>query len=342
MKDYVNWAILAPGHVANFMAKAIAECSKTYDYIRPYAIASRSLIRAENFAKQWGFLKFYGSYDKLLTDPRVDAVYVSNPNSLHYETVSKLLENGKHVICEKPAACNLEQLLSLIKKSDENNVFFLDGISTAFNPVLHKVREYINAGKIGKIQNIESKLCTRYKYDKKISLWDPKLGGGALLNFGIYNLFLALFMNNFTGIEYFTSDVRFRNNVDAWNCVNINFSNKVTTTFQSAIDMPSDSNTHNATIYCRRGFVTIKDFYKTQEAEVHKYKDSEGSESKIIKTFKGNFKVNGYEYELLDTTKRILDGFIESDTYTHLQAIYLASVVNDLRQQWDFKYPFEK
>ena len=342
MKDYVNWAILAPGHVANSMAKAMAECAKTRDNIRLYAVASRSVIRAENFAKQWGFLKFYGDYDKLATDPRVDAVYVANPHALHFDTVMKLLENGKHVLCEKPAGINLDQLLTMIDKSEEKSVFFMEAMWSAFNPTLHKVRQYVNSGKLGKLQHIESKFCKRFEYNKETRIWDPKLGGGALLDLGIYNLFLAMFMNNFTGIEYFSSDVRFKNNVDAWNCVNINFSNKVTTTFQSSIDIPSDSPTYDATIYCSKGFITLKDFHRAEKAEIHKYTDVEGNESTIIKTIEEPFMVNGYEYELLDVNKQILTGYIESDIYTHIQSIYLASVLNDLREQWNFKYPFEK
>ena len=341
MKDYVNWEILAPGNIANSMAKAMSEMAKTHDSIHLYGIASRSQVRAENFAKQWGFPKFFGSYQKLYEDPDVDAVYVANPHSLHYETVINLLEHNKHVLCEKPAGCNVDQLVDMMSLADEKNLFFMEALWTAYNPTLHKVRECISKGKIGKLLNIDSNFCLRTVYNKDNRLWNPNLAGGALLDLGIYNIFFSMMMNNFKGIECFSSNARFRNNVDAWNSVTLNFSNKVTASFQSSIDTTSDSETHDAVIYGTKGFITMKNFYKAQEAVIHKYTGEDGFDNEVLETISIPFEINGYEYELLDATNNILQGKIESKDYTRTDSIYLASVINDIRQQLNFKYPFE-
>ena len=121
MKKVVNWAILAPGRIANKMAEAM---KKTKDKINLYAVGSRNLDRAKQFAEKWGFEKYYGSYKDLLSDPKVDAVYISNPHSFHFESVMSCLEAGKHVLCEKPAACNLDQLNKMIEKSKEKKIIF--------------------------------------------------------------------------------------------------------------------------------------------------------------------------------------------------------------------------
>ena len=341
MKDHVNWAIMAPGNIANSMAKAISEMAKTHDTIKPYAVASRSKIRAENFANQWGFVKSYGSYKQLYDDPNVDAVYVSNPHSLHYESVIALLNSGKHVLCEKPAGCNVDQLVDMMSVANDNNLFFMEAMWTAYNPTLRKVKEYISKGKIGKILNIDSKYCLRSVYNRENRLWNPNLAGGALLDLGIYNIFFSMLMNNFKGIEFFTSNARFKNNVDAWTSVSMSFSNKVTATFQCALDTTADSPTHDAVIYGTKGYITIKNFFKAQEALVHMYTEEKGSDNEITEAISIPFEINGYEYELLDATNQIMKGHIESKIYTHTDSIYLASVLSDIRQQLNFKYPFE-
>ena len=341
MKDFVNWAILAPGNIANSMAKAMSEMAKTHDSIHLYGVASRSQVRAENFGKQWGFVRFYGNYQQLYEDPNVDAVYVANPHSLHYETVLNLLENNKHVLCEKPAGCNLDQLVDMMRVADEKELFFMEALWTAYNPTLHKVKEYITKGKIGRLLNIDSSFKLRTLYDTENRLWNPNLAGGALLDLGIYNIYFSMMMNNFKGIESFSSNARFRNNVDAWNNITLSFSNKVTANFQTALDVAETGSTHDAVIYGTKGFITLENFYKAQEAKIYTYLNEDGSDSELVETISIPFEINGYEYELLDATNNILAGNIESKVYTRTDSIYLASVINDIRQQLNFKYPFE-
>ena len=122
MKDYVNWAILAPGIIANSMAKAMAGSKGK---IHLYAVGSRNLERAKEFADKWSFEKAYGSYEELLADPEVDAVYVSNPHAFHFESVMQCLNAGKHVLCEKPAGCNLQQLTTMIETARSKKLFFM-------------------------------------------------------------------------------------------------------------------------------------------------------------------------------------------------------------------------
>ena len=342
MKDYVNWAILAPGKIAESIAKAMSESSKINKAIRLYAVASRHEGKAENFSKKWGFEKAYDSYEALYNDKDVDAVYVAPSHSLHYNIVLELLNHNKHVLCEKPAAYNVEQLLKITETANDKNLFFMEAMWTAFNPTLHKVKEYIDSGIIGNVLNIESKFCKRIPFNKEGRHWNPNIGGGALINLGIYNIFFAMFMNNFQGIESFSSNARFKTNVDSWNCVNINFSNKVITTFQSAIDVTAGTTAHNATIYGTKGFITIKNFFKAQEAELHIYKSDEGNDNEIKEIFGVPFDINGYEYELIDATSQILKGKTDSEKYTQTDSIYLASIMNDIREQWNFRYPFEK
>ena len=335
----VNWAILAPGRIANKMAEAM---KKTKDKINLYAVGSRDLERAKQFAEKWGFEKSYGSYKELLSDPKVDAVYVANPHSFHFESVMACLEAGKHVLCEKPAACNLDQLNKMIEKAKEKKLFFMEAMWTAFNPCIQKVKKVISEGKIGEIKHIESNFSGRFPFDVKSRAWAPELAGGALLDLGIYNIFYSMIINNFEPIVNHVSSVRMENGVDAWNSVNLTFKNRVTAHFQSSIDIPSLTNSHDAVIFGSKGFITSTNFNRQEKAEVHIYNSNAYSHSDLVEEIKAPFNINGFEYQLIDATECILNGKIESDVHTFQHSIDLCKMMDTLRNDWGFKYPFEK
>jgi len=335
----VNWAILAPGRIANKMAEAM---KKTKGKINLYAVGSSDIERAKKFAEKWGFEKSYGSYKELLSDPKVDAVYISNPHSFHFESVMACLDAGKHVLCEKPAACNVEQLNKMIEKAKEKKLFFMEAMWTAFNPCIQKIKKIISEGKIGEIKHIESYFNNRVPFDENNRLWSPALAGGALLDIGIYNIFYAMIVNNFEPCIKYSSNVRMVNNVDAWNSVDLTFKNGVTTHFTTSIDMPSETKGHNSIIYGSKGFITSENFNRQTKAEVHIYKSDSGNENDIVEIIDEPFTVNGFEYQLLNATECILNGKIESDVHTFQHSVDLCKIMDNLRKDWGLKYPFEK
>jgi len=341
MKEYVNWAILAPGMIAETMAKAMSETAKTNSKIRLYAVGSRNYQKAKDFAQRWGFTKAYGNYEELLLDPEVDAVYIANPHAFHYETTMAALAAGKHVLCEKPAGCNSTQLFNMIKKARAKKLFFMEAMWTAFNPCISKIKDEIYAGTIGDVVHIESKFMNRLPYDGSGRLWDPEQAGGALLDLGIYNIYYSMLINDFFAVKDLSSNVKMYKGVDAWEGVNITFDNGVTASFQASCDRSSGSDTHDACIFGTKGFITTKDFFMAQKAEIHTYKNQWGNSNEVTKVIEEPFKVNGYEYELISATEDILSGRTESSIHPHLHSRIICSVMDDLRRQWNFIYPFE-
>ena len=161
MKDtarlYVNWAIMAPGNISNSMAKAMQETAEVDQRIKLYAVGSRDLMRGVEFAGKWGFKKSYGSYEDLLFDPDVDAVYIANPHAFHLESALACLKKGKHVLCEKPAGCNLSQLNTMIDTAKLHNLFFMEAMWMDFNPCVNEICTLVANGAIGELKHIESR-----------------------------------------------------------------------------------------------------------------------------------------------------------------------------------------
>lgn len=340
MNKKINWAILAPGNIANSMATAMNGV-KADGNINLYAVASRNLERAKSFAEKWNFQKAYGSYEELYNDPDVDAVYIANPHAFHFESVIACLNAGKHVLCEKPAGCSRDQLDKMIMLARSKNLFFMEAMWTAFNPCIAQIKKCIAEETIGKIKHIESHFCNRIAYDPKNRLYAPELAGGALLDLGIYNIYFAMMINDFSPIRDRSSNVRLLNGVDVWNSVNLTFENGVTTNFQSAADMPNATDNHEAVIFGEKGYIKVFNFFLAQKAEVHIYNNDNGNES-FVSIIDVPFRVNGYEYELIHATDCILNGKTESQVHTFKKSQNLCQIMDDLRGDWNMKYPWEK
>lgn len=341
MKDKINWAILAPGAIAHSMAAAM-NAIYAQGKINLYAVASRSGEKSKEFAKKWNFQKSYGSYQELFEDPQVDAIYVSNPHAFHFESVMQALKNGKHVLCEKPAGCSTDQLEQMINLAKEKKLFFMEALWTAFNPCVAKIKEEIASGTIGQVKHVDSRFCNRIPYDPKNRLYAADLAGGALLDLGIYNIYFAMMISGFSPIAAHDSAVRLLGGVDVWNSVNLTFENGVTTSFQSAADMPSGSNTHDAVIFGTKGFITTQNFFMTQQAQVHVYNSERGNDNTITKEINVPFMENGYEYEVIHATDCILQGVTQSPVHTFQKSIDLCTIMDTLRKDWNMKYPWEK
>lgn len=342
MKAFVNWAILAPGIIANSMAAAITGTAKKDNRIKAYAVGSRDFERSKTFAEKWEFEKFYGSYEDLFADPDVDVIYIANPHAFHFDSVMKALDAGKHVLCEKPAGCNISQLEQMIAKAKEKNLFFMEAMWTAFNPCVNAIVSAIKDGKIGSVKHIESHFCNRLPYDPKSRLYAPELAGGALLDLGIYNIYFSMLAAGSKNITGHASSVRMLKGVDVWNSVNLEFDNGVTANFQSACDMPSGSNSHDAIIFGEKGFITTKNFFMCQDAEIHTYKSEWGNDNEVTEKIEKPFDVNGYEYEMIEVTNLILKGKTESAVHSHADSIKLCKMMDTLRKDWGMVYPFEK
>lgn len=187
MKSY-NWAIIGCGKIAQ---KFSEDLSFTERGTR-YAVASRQLSKAVDFAENQGFEKAYGSYQELVADPKVDVVYIATPHVMHMEHSILAMRHGKNVLCEKPFAMNAHQVNKMIQVARENKVFLMEAFWTRFKPKFVKSLELVRSNAYGKLEFLKSDFLFNGPYDPKNRLYNIELGGGSLLDIGIYPVFMAL------------------------------------------------------------------------------------------------------------------------------------------------------
>lgn len=157
------------------------------------AIAGRSLEKARLYRETFGFEKAYGSYDELLSDPEVQAVYIPLPNNLHCEWAIRALQAGKHVLCEKPLALTGEQAVRMFRAAEENGVFLMEAFAYLHSPIIAALKQEIDSGAIGDLCYLESAFITPCRPDTDIRL-RKETGGGAWYDLGCYALSMALWL----------------------------------------------------------------------------------------------------------------------------------------------------
>lgn len=187
MKTY-NWAILGCGKIAKKFAIELAELPNA----NLYATASRNIDTASNFASEFNFEKAYGSYLEMVKDPKVDVVYIATPHSFHKEHSLLCLEHKKAVLCEKAFAINTKEVEQMITSSKENNTFLMEAFWVIFRPKFKKVQELISTYKLGKLKFVKSDFMFNGEFNPNNRLYNLDLGGGSLLDIGIYPIFTAL------------------------------------------------------------------------------------------------------------------------------------------------------
>lgn len=185
----VKWGILGTANIARW---GTIPGMKKADNCELYAIAGRSLEKAEKYKEEFGFKKAFGSYDDLLDDPEVQAVYIPLPNDIHIKWVKEALKKKKHVLCEKPLALNAKEVKEMFDTARENGVYLMEAYAYLHSPYIARLKEDVKSGIIGEVDYMESAFITQgYKEDFRLH---KELGGGAMYDLGCYctTMFLSL------------------------------------------------------------------------------------------------------------------------------------------------------
>jgi len=293
MKNKFKWGIAGTGVIAHKFAKGL-------DYLENAeisAVCSRNLNTAEAFSKEFNIPKAYGSYEDMAKDKELDLIYIATPHIRHKEDSKLFLKNGKGVLCEKPFSMNTEELKELVECARLYKQPVMEGMWTRFMPAIVRLRELLKDKVIGDVQIITADFGFKADHNPKGRLFNKKLGGGALLDVGIYTVaFASMVMGKQPELIKAITDIG-TTGVDEKTSIQFGYD---TGEIASLLCSISTETPQQAVIMGTKGMITIPAFWKAEELILSLAGEKE---IKINLPIEGN----GYNYEaaaFMDTVNR--------------------------------------
>ena len=326
MKNF-KWGILGTGGIA---AAFVDDLSRIHGH-EVVAVGSRALSKAQEFAKDISTATAYGSYEGLVSDPSVDAIYVATPHPSHEEHTKLALNAGKPVLCEKPFAITAKQAQAMINCAKENNVALLEAMWTRYLPHIAVVREILASGVLGKIETVEADHGQRLADQNIARLVDPHLAGGALLDLGIYPVsFAQLVLGSPSRIT--ARAVMTDRGVDAQTSAILDYANGS----QAIINTTMIAQTPcRAVVSGLLGRLEIdRTFYNPTAMRVVLY---DGTTTEYPNTYVGH----GLREQAIEMARVVNSGALESPLMPWSETLSVMQVMDQIRDQIGLVYPFE-
>ena len=321
-----SWGILGPGGIARAFAKDLT-------YLEGHtvgAVGSRSLANAQVFANDFGGTA-YGSYEELVNDSTIDAIYVATPHPAHHDNVILALNSGKPVLCEKPFAVNAAEAQAMVDAASHNKVALMEAMWARFLPHYAKVREIIASGVLGPILSIHADHGQRLADQNIPRLVDPHLAGGALLDLGIYPIsFAHMILGNPLSIN--SSAVMTDKGVDAQTSMIFTYESGA----QSVLTTTMIEQTPcRAVVAGLHGWLEIdRTFYNPASMRVIL---NDGSVTQYPSTYTGH----GLREQAESFKQLVQSGKLESEILSWQDTIDIMKTMDAVREQIGLKYPFE-
>lgn len=318
--------VLGTGNIANVVTRTLAQMEE----IECYAVASRSLEKADKFAQQYGFKKAYGSYEQLLEDEEVQLVYVATPHSQHFECMMNCLEHSKPVLGEKAFTLNSSQARKVKEYAEAHKVFAAEAIWTRYMPSRAIIQKVVDSGIVGKINALTANLCYNSSHNERVV--NPNLAGGALLDVGVYGLNFALmhFGNEIDRIE--ASAVFSDTGVDALDSITLLYKDGRMAVITAGIYSRSD---RQGVFYGEKGYIVVENINNPQSVSVYDTADQ------LIERIQIPEQISGYEHEFLECARALREGRTESWSMPLAESVYVMEIIDSIRCQWHLVYPQE-
>ena len=322
----IRWGVIGPGAIAVGFGDAMS----MVDGGEIVAVASRAAARAEAYGDRFAIPRRYADYTALAEDPDVDAVYVATPQSRHRDDTLMLLEAGKHVLCEKPFALNAAQGTEMVEAARRRGVFLMEAIWSRFLPAYRHLVDLVGDGRIGQPIFVEADFGFRRSFDPEDRLFRLDLGGGGLLDLGIYPLQLCTLLLG--PIEHVAAEgVLGGTGVDEQVAAVLRHSNGTLGVIKAALRVAM---TCTARISGTDGVIEIP-------ALMHCPKSLRLLSPSGIEEFDGSYEGNGLRFEIEEVHRCLVEGRTESATMSLDQTLELAGTLDAIRAQIGLVFPGE-
>ena len=327
MAKKFNWGIIGPGRIAEKFAAAVQGISGS----KIYAIASRSSQNLDSLRKRFRAEIAYNDYEEMAKDPNINAIYISTPHNFHFENAKLCLTHRKPVLVEKPLTVNAKLAIELFALARKNGVFIMEAMWTRFLPIYKEVRKLLDEDAIGKIQLVHSALGFIANRDLGDRLLNPELAGGAILDLGVYNMAASQFVFQKLPEKIAAAGYIGQTGVDEAVNVSMHYGGGALSNF---------SCTFLTNLLWDLEIVGTKGYIKVHPKFIGSEKATVFANGKQ-KTIREPFQINGFEYQIQETQKQILNGNIESPLLSHQHTLDNLESLDQIRKIIKMRYPFE-
>ena len=320
-RNKIRWGIIGLGNIANQFATDL----KLIEDAKLNAVASRNTDKASEFALKHNCATFYGSYEELFADDQIDIVYIATPHDSHAELSIKAMQNGKHVLCEKPLSLSYSDTVRMIETSNKYNKFFMEAFWTRFIPSIKELLSKVKDGEIGEVKYINADFAFINR-ELGTRLTDKKLGGGALYDIGVYPLFLSYIL---LGIpkDIIAKSIYHTTGVDLQTTMILQYES-AQAVLHAGLVSASDM---KATISGTSGRIDIDSpWFMTEGYSVFVNEQEEKFHIPNIG--------KGYSYEAIECHQCIRQNQIESKLWSHQNSLDLSRITEDVRKQINVEF----
>lgn len=317
-----RWGILGTGTIAGKFTEGLS-AAPGHEAV---AVGSRSRESAEAFAGRFGIPRAHGSYERLAADLDLDAIYVATPHSRHLEDAMLCIEEGTPVLCEKPLTLNAAQGKRMIDAARDRGVFLMEAMWTRFNPVVRALRALLAEGSLGEPRHLTADFGFAADFDPQARLFNPELGGGALLDVGVYPIAFARMVFGTDPEAMVGLATLGETGVDEQCAATLRYPCGGLAQISSAVvtETPQE-----AVLSLTGGQVRIPTFWCPNRMIVN------GEERRF------DLAGNGYHYQALEVAARVAAGHLESPEISHSESLAILRTMDELREQFGVRYPGE-
>lgn len=324
--DKLGWGILATGWIADLFAQDLLLLE-----LRVAAVGSRSVEKAREFASRFGNPKAFGSYEALVADPDVDIIYVATPHPMHAEAALLALNAGKHVLVEKPFTLNSVQARQIVERAKEKNLVILEAMWTRFLPHMRRIHQIIEEGVLGELRSVSAEHRQFLPTDPKHRLNALELGGGALLDLGVYPI---SFVHDILGAPRSIDAIaRFKDTgVDAEVATIMQHRDGVTSMTVSSLDC---AGSNRAVIYGSKARIEIANtWYMPTTFRVVDYQEN------VVEEFMQAVPGRGMQFQALEMERLVREG-VTSKLMDPEDSVAIMETLDAIREKIGLSYPGE-
>ena len=321
------WGIIGLGKIANKFA-ADLQYSETAQL---YGVASQDLNKAKKFSTKYNAQKYYGSYQALANAPEIDIIYVATPHVFHFENTMMCLKQNKAVLCEKPMGMNAKEVRLMIEEASTRNLFLMEGLWTRFIPATEKLIELLAQNVIGQVTSLQADFGFKGDSNPENRIFNKNLGGGSLLDIGIYTIYLGLLVLGIPTDITATAQLT-ETGLDSFCAMEFHYDNGAKANLESTIvaDTPTEAFLHGTT-----GTLKLHRQFHHTEKITHTHNDE-------VTILDIKYKGNGYIHEIEKVNSCFLNRDIESSKLPLQMSLDLSVVMGTIKNKIGLKYDSQR